>query len=59
MVRSGPKPLTFQLSMASVAAAGLAGGTAFSGETLQKFFEGIKKYQAHPFRRVLPALPIV
>ncbi|HEU4839732.1 MAG TPA: alpha/beta fold hydrolase [Micavibrio sp.] len=59
MVRSGPKPLTFQLGMASVAAAGLAGGTAFSEGTLQKFFEGIKKYQAHPFRRALPALPVV
>lgn len=59
MVRSGPKPLPFQLSMASVAAAGMAGGTVFSGDTLQKFFEGIKKYQAHPFHRAVPDLPVV
>lgn len=58
-MRIGPKPLPFQLSMASVAAAGLAGGTAFSGDTLQKFFEGIKKYQAHPFKRAVPELPVV
>lgn len=59
MVRSGPKPLPFQLSMASVAASGLAGGTAFSGDTLQNFFAGIKKYQAHPFKRSVPRLPMV
>ncbi len=58
-MRSGPKPLPFQLSMASVAAAGLAGGTAFSGDTLQKFFAGIKKYQEHPFKRSVPDLPVV
>jgi polyhydroxyalkanoate synthase subunit PhaC len=59
MLRSGPKPLPFQLSMASVAAAGMAGGTAFSPETLQKFFEGIKKYQGHPFKRIVPDLAVV
>ncbi len=59
MVRSGPKPLPFQLSMASVAAAGLAGGTSFPQETLHKFFEGIKKYQGHSFTRAVSPLPVV
>jgi len=59
MNRSGPKPLPFQLSMASLAAAGMAGGTRFSEETLQKFFKGIQKYQGHPFRRNMPELPAV
>lgn len=59
MMRSGPKPLPFQLGMASLASAGLAGGTAFSESTLQDFFKGIQKYQAHPFKREMPSLPIV
>lgn len=58
MMRSGPKPLPFQLGMASLASAGLAGGTAFSQETLQDFFKGIQKYQSHPFRRAMPPLPV-
>lgn len=59
MVRSGPKPLPFQLSMASVAAAGLAGGTPFPQETLHKFFQGIKKYQGHSFIRAVTPLDTV
>ncbi len=59
MTRNGPKPLPFQLSMASLASAGLAGGTPFSQDTLQKFFAGIKKYQNHPFRRDMPSLPVI
>lgn len=51
-MRSGPKPLPFQLSMASLASAGLAGGTVFDAKTLQGFFRGIQKYQAHEFKRV-------
>ena len=58
-MRSGPKPLPFQLGMASIASAGLAGGTAFPQETLQKFFKGIQKYQQHPFKREMPVLPAV
>ncbi|PZQ48097.1 MAG: poly-beta-hydroxybutyrate polymerase [Micavibrio aeruginosavorus] len=58
-MRSGPKPLPFQLGMASLASAGLAGGTAFSETILQDFFIGIKKYQAHPFKRAMPTLPVV
>lgn len=59
MMRSGPKPLPFQLGMASLAGAGLAGGTAFSQETLQAFFKGIQKYQQHEFKRTMPPLPVV
>jgi len=59
MVRSGPKPLPFQLGMASLASAGMAGGTAFSESTLQKFFAGIQKYQGHPFKREIEPLPVV
>ncbi len=59
MVRSGPKPLPFQLSMASLASAGMAGGTAFSQDTLQKFFKGIQKYQNHPFQRSMPGLSVI
>ncbi len=59
MTRSGPKPLPFQLGMASIASAGLAGGTAFSQETLQDFFKGIQKYQQHPYQRAMLPLPIV
>jgi len=58
-MRSGPKPLPFQLGMASIASAGLAGGTAFSDSTLQDFFRGIQLYQAHPFKRVMRDLPVV
>jgi len=56
MMRSGPKPLPFQLGMASLASAGLAGGTQFDAQTLQDFFRGIQKYQAHPFKRQMPEL---
>lgn len=42
-----------------MASAGLAGGTQFSQDTLQKFFEGIKKYQSHPFKREMPELPVM
>jgi polyhydroxyalkanoate synthase len=59
MMRSGPKPLPFQLGMASLAAAGMAGGTAFDAQTLQSFFAGIQKYQKHPFKRVMPPLETV
>lgn len=52
MMRSGPKPLPFQLSMASLASAGLAGGTVFDAKTLQDFFRGIQRYQTHEFKRV-------
>lgn len=55
MTRMGPKPLPFQLGMASLASAGLAGGTAFTPQQLQDFFKGIQKYQQHPFKR--PDLP--
>ena len=58
-MRSGPKPLPFQLGMASMASAGMVGGTEFSDATLQAFFKGIQKYQAHPFKREMPALPVV
>lgn len=58
-MRSGPKPLPFQLGMASLASAGLAGGTAFSHETLQAFFKGIQKYQGHTFKRDMPPLPVI
>lgn len=58
-MRDGPKPLMFQLSMASLASAGLAGGTAFDEATLQNFFVGIKKYQAHPFKRDVAPLDVV
>lgn len=59
MARNGPKPLPFQLGMASLASAGLAGGTAFGEDTLQAFFKGIQKYQQHSYIRSLPALPVV
>ena len=49
MMRSGPKPLPFQLGMASLASAGLAGGEVFDAQTLQDFFRGIQKYQAYDF----------
>ena len=58
-MRSGPKPLPFQLGMASLASAGLAGGTAFAQDTLQDFFKGIQKYQSHSFKRSMPELPVV
>lgn len=58
-MRSGPKPLPFQLGMASLASAGLAGGTQFSDSTLQDFFKGIQKYQNHEFKRAMPDLPVV
>lgn len=56
MMRVGPKPLPFQLGMASLASAGLAGGSVFDAQTLQDFFRGIQKYQAHPFKRAQPEL---
>lgn len=55
-MRLGPKPLPFQLGMASLASAGLAGGTHFDPETLQAFFKGIQKYQSYPYERNIPAL---
>ncbi len=58
-MRLGPKPLPFQLGMASLASAGLAGGTVFSAATLQDFFKGIQKYQNHGFKREMPALPVL
>lgn len=58
-MRLGPKPLPFQLGMASLASAGLAGGTAFAEDTLQNFFKGIQKYQSNDFKRALPDLPVV
>lgn len=58
-MRNGPKPLPFQLGMASMAAAGMAGGTVFDAQTLQAFFSGIQKYQKHTFKRNVPALPVV
>lgn len=58
-MRNGPKPLPFQLTMASMAAAGMAGGTVFEAATLQNFFAGIQKYQKHGFKRVMPPLPCV
>lgn len=58
-MRSGPKPLPFQLGMASMASAGLAGGTAFDAQTLQDFFKGIQKYQQHTYKRELGMLPCV
>lgn len=58
-MRNGPKPLPFQLGMASLASAGLAGGTAFAETTLQDFFKGIQKYQSHKFKRAMPELPVV
>lgn len=51
--------MPFQLGMASIASAGLAGGASFTDSTLQDFFKGIQKYQAHPFKRVMPELPVV
>lgn len=57
-MRIGPKPLPFQLGMASMASAGLAGGTAFSDDTLQDFFKGIQKYQRHSFKRAMPELTV-
>ena len=45
--------------MASLASAGLAGGTAFSDSTLQDFFKGIQKYQNHAFKRSMPELPVI
>jgi poly(3-hydroxyalkanoate) synthetase len=42
-----------------MASAGLAGGTAFPASTLQDFFKGIQKYQAHEFKRIMPELPVV
>ncbi len=51
MMRSGPKPLPFQLGMASLASAGLAGGAVFDAQTLQDFFRGIQKYQAYDYKR--------
>jgi polyhydroxyalkanoate synthase len=59
MMRSGPKPLPFQLGMASLASAGLAGGTAFDAQTLQDFFRGIQKYQAHEFKRNVAPLETI
>lgn len=59
MMRSGPKPLPFQLGMASIASAGLAGGAQFDAQTLQDFFKGIQKYQQHGFKRDMPELPVV
>ncbi|MFA5591926.1 MAG: alpha/beta fold hydrolase [Micavibrio sp.] len=59
MTRTGPKPLSLHLSMASLAAAGFAGGAAFSQEDLEGFFKGIQKYQAHPFKRSMPPLETV
>ncbi|PZO88443.1 MAG: poly-beta-hydroxybutyrate polymerase [Micavibrio aeruginosavorus] len=59
MMRQGPKPLPFQLGMASLASTGIAGGTQFDAETLQRFFQGIQKYQKHPFKRDMPELDIV
>lgn len=58
-MRSGPKPLPFQLGMASMASAGLAGGTSFDALTLQDFFKGIQKYQQHTYKREVPSLPCV
>ncbi len=55
-MRNGPKPLPFQLGMASIASAGLAGGAPFEDSTLQAFFRGIQKYQAHPFKREMTEL---
>lgn len=45
--------------MASLASAGLAGGTAFDAQTLQDFFRGIQKYQAYNFKRSVGALETV
>ena len=42
-----------------MASAGLAGGTAFSDDTLQDFFKGIQKYQGHGFKRAMPELSAV
>jgi hypothetical protein len=58
-MRNGPKPLPFQLGMASIAAAGLAGGTSFDAHILQDFFKGIQKYQKHDFKREMPELTVV
>ena len=58
-MRTGPKPLPFQLGMASLASAGLAGGAVFEPEMLRKFFIGIQKYQNHPYRRVIEELPMI
>lgn len=58
-MRNGPKPLPLQLGMASMAAAGLAGGTQFDAAILQDFFLGIKKYQGHDFKREMPPLSVV
>ncbi len=57
-MRTGPKPLPFQLGMASLASAGMAGGAVFEQSTLQNFFKGVQKYQTHPWRREIEALPI-
>lgn len=57
-MRTGPKPLPFQLGMASLASAGFAGGAAFDESVLQKFFKGVQKYQNHDFHRVMPELPV-
>jgi polyhydroxyalkanoate synthase len=58
-MRLGPKPLPFQLGMASLASAGFAGGTVFDAQTLQDFFKGIQKYQAHSFKREMAPLETV
>lgn len=58
MTRQGPKPLPFQLGMASLASTGIAGGTQFDAETLKSFFQGIQKYQKHPFKREMPPLEV-
>ena len=58
-MRTGPKPLSFHLGMASVASAGLAGGTSFSDTQRLAFFEGIKKYQKHFYQRTQAALETV
>jgi polyhydroxyalkanoate synthase len=58
-MRTGPKPLMFQLSMASLASAGMAGGTVYSDEMLQDFFKGIKKYQSYGDKLEKACLPEV
>lgn len=57
--RLGPKPLPFQLAMASLASAGLAGGKSYDAQTLQAFFRGIQKYQGHDFHRPSMALDVL
>lgn len=50
--REGPKPLSLHMNLALAQKA--AG--AFTDAEMTAFLRGVRKYQAHPFRRQMPAL---